>query len=318
MDHDVNHRLAERLKQARSARGWTLEQFAEASGVSRAMISKIERAEVSPTAAVLARLAAGLGTSMASLFPAPRSAPDRLSRWDDQSAWQDPASGYIRRNVSPAGAAAEIVYVTFPAGGRVVFDTYTAPHDIEQQVWVLEGEIEMGIGREPEFSPMLQNSSILVFAWGATVPMIAHAAGIELDEITTTWDKWVTPTDRRTVKGVIPAGNVAAVRFTINGVYRGETRIQLEHVNRIGRDAAPDWPSGDSDDVYRVDIEGTPSIFQETAFRFTDGSGRDAATAGCLATGLRALNAVPAVNDLPPGWVTALDLPLIPGRGTIR
>jgi 4-hydroxy-tetrahydrodipicolinate reductase len=179
-------------------------------------------------------------------------------------------------------------------------------------------EIEMGIGREPEFSPMLQNSSILVFAWGATVPMIAHAAGIELDEITTTWDKWVTPTDRRTVKGVIPAGNVAAVRFTINGVYRGETRIQLEHVNRIGRDAAPDWPSGDSDDVYRVDIEGTPSIFQETAFRFTDGSGRDAATAGCLATGLRALNAVPAVNDLPPGWVTALDLPLIPGRGTIR
>ncbi len=57
---------------------------------------------------------------------------------------------------------------------------------------------------------------------------------------------------------------------------------------------------------------------QETAFRFTDGSGRDAAIAGCLATGLRALNAVPAVNDLPAGWVTALDLPLIPGRGTVR
>lgn len=179
-------------------------------------------------------------------------------------------------------------------------------------------EFEMGIGREPEFTPLLENRDILVFAWGATVPMIAHAAGIELDEITTTWDKWVTPTERTTVKGVIGAGNVAAVRFTINGVYRGETRIQLEHVNRIGRDAAPDWPSGDKDDVYRVDIEGTPSIFQETAFRFTDGSGRDAATAGCLATGLRALNAVPAVNDLPSGWVTALDLPLIPGRGTIR
>ena len=47
----------------------------------------------------------------------------------------------------------------------------------------------------------------------------------------------------------------------------------------------PDWPSGNENDVYRVDIEGTPSIFQETAFRFTDGSGRDAAAAGCLATG---------------------------------
>ena len=65
-------------------------------------------------------------------------------------------------------------------------------------------------------------------------------------------------------------------------------------------------------------IDGSPSITQETAFRFSDGSGRDAAAAGCLATGLRALNAVPAVNDLPPGWVTALDLPLIPGVGTIR
>ena len=84
-------------------------------------------------------------------------------------------------------------------------------------------------------------------------------------------------------------------------------------MNRVGTDAAPDWPRGTQDDVYRVEIEGTPSITQETAFRFTDGSGRDAAAAGCLATGLRALNAVPAVNELPPGWVTALDLPLIPG-----
>jgi hypothetical protein len=148
-------------------------------------------------------------------------------------------------------------------------------------------EVEMGIGREPEFRPMLENRDVLIFAWGGTVPMIAHAAGIMLDEITTTWDKWVTPDERKTAKGIIPPGHVAAVRFTING-------------------------------VYRVDIEGTPSISQETAFRFTDGSGRDAAAAGCLATGMRALNAVPAVNGLSPGWVTPLDLPLIAGVGTIR
>lgn len=179
-------------------------------------------------------------------------------------------------------------------------------------------EFEMGIGRSPDYTPLLEHRDILVMSWGATVPMIAHAAGIPLDEITTTWEKWVTPEDRKSAKGIIQAGNVAAVRFTINGRYRGETRIQLEHVNRIGLDAAPDWPTGNDNDVYRVDIEGTPSISQETAFRFTDGSGRDAAAAGCLATGLRALNAVPAVNALPPGWVTALDLPLIPGAGTIR
>jgi len=179
-------------------------------------------------------------------------------------------------------------------------------------------EDEMGIGRSPDFRPLLEHPEMLIMAWGGTVPMMAHAAGIELDEITTMWDKWVTDEEIKTAKGVINPGEVAAINFTINGVYRGETRIQLEHVNRVGPNSAPDWARGNQDDVYRVEIEGTPSISQETAFRFTDGSGRDAAAAGCLATGLRALNAVPAVNDLPSGWVTALDLPLIPGAGTIR
>jgi 2,4-diaminopentanoate dehydrogenase len=179
-------------------------------------------------------------------------------------------------------------------------------------------EDEMGIGRPPEFVPLLEHTDILVMSWGATVPMMAHAVGIELDEITTTWEKWVTDQPVKTAKGLIEPGCVAAIRFTINGIYRGEPRICLEHINRVGAAAAPDWPRGNENDVYRVVIDGSPSITQETAFRFTDGSGRDAAAAGCLATGLRALNAVPAVNQLPPGWVTALDLPLIPGFGTIR
>ena len=179
-------------------------------------------------------------------------------------------------------------------------------------------EEEMGIGRSPEFTPLLEHQDILVMSWGATVPMIAHAVGIELDRITTTWDKWVTPDPIKTAKGLINPGEVAAIHFTINGIFKGETRIALEHINRVGTDAAPEWPRGTEDDVYRVEIDGSPSIRQETAFRFTDGSGRDAAAAGCLATGLRALNAVSAVNELPPGWVTALDLPLIPGAGTIR
>ena len=179
-------------------------------------------------------------------------------------------------------------------------------------------EDEMGIGRAPEYTPLLEHQDILVMSWGATVPMIAHAAGIELDRIATTWEKWVTPTPVQTAKSTINPGEVAAIHFTINGIFKGETRIALEHINRVGEAAAPEWPRGTEDDVYRVEIDGSPSIRQETAFRFTDGSGRDAAAAGCLATGLRALNAVPAVNECAPGWVTALDLPLIPGAGTIR
>jgi 4-hydroxy-tetrahydrodipicolinate reductase len=176
----------------------------------------------------------------------------------------------------------------------------------------------MGIGFAPEHRSLLETPEILIVAWGASVPLMADAVGIKLDDITTTWEKWVTDLPIETAKGVVEAGTVAAIRFTINGIVRGEPRISLEHVNRVGKDSAPDWPRGNQNDVYQVVIDGSPSITQETAFRFTDGSGRDAAAAGCLATGMRALNAIPAVNDLPGGWVTALDLPLIPGQGTIR
>src|SRR3989440_666131 len=107
--------------------------------------------------------------------------------------------------------------------------------------------------------------------------MMAHAVGIELDEITTTWDKWVTDQEIKTAKGVIHPGEVAAINFTINGVYNGGARIQLEHVNPVGTDTAPHWRRGTQDDVYPVEIEGTPSITPETPLRFTHGSGRGAA-----------------------------------------
>jgi hypothetical protein len=177
-------------------------------------------------------------------------------------------------------------------------------------------EDEMGIGRPPDAPALLENSEILIMAWGPTVPMMAESAGIQLDDIRTVWEKWVTDRPIPSAKGVIQPGNVAAIRFEIQGIFRGEPRIVLEHVNRIGPDAAPQWPRGNTPDCYRVEIDGSPSIVQETSFRSArDG---DPVAGGCLATGLRALNAIPAVNSCAPGWVTALDLPLIAGRGTIR
>lgn len=177
---------------------------------------------------------------------------------------------------------------------------------------------EMGFGHPPTYRPILSVPEVLILAWGGTVPMIAHAAGIELDRITTTWDTWVTDHPIETAVGTFAAGTVAAVRFTIDGIVDGQARITLEHVNRVGAGSAPDWPRGNTDDVYQVLIDGSPSIRQETAIRFTDGSGRTPAVAGCLATGMRALNALPAVIAAEPGFVTALDLPLVPGIGTIR
>lgn len=142
--------LSSRVKAARLGRNWTLDEFARASGVSRAMISKIERGEVSPTAAVLARLAAGLDVSLASFFAEAGAGRGPLSRAAGQTAWTDPETGYTRRNVSPPAArdAAEIVDVTMPPGARVVFDNLPAATGLAQQVWLLSGTLEMTVGDE--------------------------------------------------------------------------------------------------------------------------------------------------------------------------
>ena len=117
--------------------------------------------------------------------------------------------------------------------GRV--DSVRASELLDYTDYEGDYEDEMGIGRSPDFTPLLEIPELLIMAWGATVPMIAHAAGIELDDITTTWEKWVTPTDRKTAKGVIAAGDVAAIRFTINGVYDGR---EVDHA----RARQPDRP----------------------------------------------------------------------------
>ena len=142
---DINARIASRVRQLRADRGLALDALAESSGVSRSMISLIERGESSPTAVVLEKLATGLGVPLAALFNAPAAPPDPVSRRKDQVEWRDPASGYLRRNVSPAGfpSPLHLVEVFFPAGARVAYETGARPGVTHQQIWVLQGEIEI-------------------------------------------------------------------------------------------------------------------------------------------------------------------------------
>ncbi len=150
VEPDLNHRIAQRLRDLRGAGGLTLEALAERSGVSRSMISLIERGESSPTAVLLERLATALNVPLASLFEAPAPSPEPVARRADQPRWRDPASGYVRRNVSPGGFASpiRIVEVEFPAGARVAFDTGARDVRVHQQVWVLEGAIDVWVGDE--------------------------------------------------------------------------------------------------------------------------------------------------------------------------
>jgi transcriptional regulator with XRE-family HTH domain len=150
-NEDINGRIARRVRELRAARQLSLEVLAGACGVSRSMISLIERGESSPTAAVLDKLASGLGVPLASLFddPAPRTAaPQPLARRDAQPEWRDPQSGYVRRNLSPPSFPSPIhlVEVRFPPRARVAFDSGPRDAEMHQQIWMLDGALELSIG----------------------------------------------------------------------------------------------------------------------------------------------------------------------------
>jgi len=152
---DLNHTIAARVRALRAAQRLSLDALAGKSGVSRSMISLIERGESSPTAVVLQKLAVAFGVVLAALFDAPQdltTEPKRgpVSRREDQPEWQDPDSGYRRRNVSPPGAPQpiQIVDVRFPAGARVAFENNGRDAHTCQQVWVLDGTMEISVGKE--------------------------------------------------------------------------------------------------------------------------------------------------------------------------
>ena len=134
--------LAARIKAEREGRGWSLAELARRADVSKAMISKVERGESSPTAALLGKLAGALGVTMSQLFSAIEEAPNRLSRRIDQPVWVDPAVGFVRRTLTPTGSGAgvELVHGDLPPGAEIAYPA-AAFSVIDQQIVVLDGRL---------------------------------------------------------------------------------------------------------------------------------------------------------------------------------
>jgi transcriptional regulator with XRE-family HTH domain len=146
---DINQLIAGHVRALRTARDLSLAELAERSGVSRSNISLIERGESSPTATVLDKLSAALGVTVAALFAPVAPAASPLARRAEQPQWTDPASGYVRRNLSPpVTSPIQLVEVEFPAGRRVAYDTVARDADVHQQVWIVAGTMELTVGAE--------------------------------------------------------------------------------------------------------------------------------------------------------------------------
>jgi transcriptional regulator with XRE-family HTH domain len=138
--------LAATVQAARAARGLSVASLAARSGVSRAMIGKIERGAVQPTAALLARLSGALGMTLSELIARAEADDRRLVRAAEQPVWVDPDSGYRRRAVSPPGGSPlELVEVQLPPGAQVPMPA-GAYAFIHQQIWVLAGHLRFREG----------------------------------------------------------------------------------------------------------------------------------------------------------------------------
>ena len=144
---DFDQRIARRVKARRLALALTIDVLAERSGVSRAMISKVERGETSPTAVLLGKLANALDVTLSQLF-SDETEEGPLVRAQTRKAWRDPATGYLRRNVSPASAPVDVVEVTLPSGASVTHDN-AVPMHLTQLVWVFDGHLTLVIDGTP-------------------------------------------------------------------------------------------------------------------------------------------------------------------------
>jgi 4-hydroxy-tetrahydrodipicolinate reductase len=169
----------------------------------------------------------------------------------------------------------------------------------------------MGFGQPLDAKPILLMPGVLTIAWGGTVRLLAEGLGVELDEIREHHERYPADESFDTPLGRVEKGTMAGLRFEVQGVIDGKPAIVVEHVTRLRDDIAPEWPQG-GEGGYRVIIEGVPSLTCE--LQMADEHG-DHAVGGVVLTATRVVNVIPDVCRADPGLLSALDIPLVTGRG---
>jgi 4-hydroxy-tetrahydrodipicolinate reductase len=162
----------------------------------------------------------------------------------------------------------------------------------------------MGFGKKEPSESLLLSPGSIGLAWGPVIGLVAKAIGLELDRIEE-WHEVIRADEPIEIaSGTIEAGTISGMRFEIRGIVGGAPRIIVEHVTRLRDEDAPEWPQGQ---CYRINITGEPNLQLELALSSDHG---DHNHAGCLATAMHILNAIPSVVAAPPGVATVLDLPV--------
>ena len=145
----VDSDIARLLLKHRKARNWTVVELAQRSGVSQAMISKVERGNSSPSATILSRLANAMNITLSKLFAELEQNQNSLVLFaHQQQHWTDKQSGITRWSLSPAGASPELIKVEIPAMGQLTIPVSANEHLSGQTLWVLSGSLDFRVNHQ--------------------------------------------------------------------------------------------------------------------------------------------------------------------------
>lgn len=173
----------------------------------------------------------------------------------------------------------------------------------------------MGFGQPMEQIPFLLQPGVLQIGWGSVVRQLAKGLDITLDAVVETYTRGGAPEAFDIATGHIPQGSMAALRFEVSGMLNDRAVLVLEHVCRLREDLEPEWPQpAQPGGSYRIEITGEPHYTMDLCTNNSHGF-NDAALVGAA---MRIVNAIPDVVNAQPGLLTALDLPLITGRGLVQ
>lgn len=159
--------LARRLKSLRTDRGYSLQDLADRSAISRATLSRIENAEVSPTAETLGALATAFGITISRILAPVERSFQALIPHDQQTAWRDPRGGFTRTIVSPSNASlsVEIIRCELAPRQTIAYDKPSVP-GLEHHLTLLSGALTVTV--ETETYHLKQNDCLRYRLFGAT------------------------------------------------------------------------------------------------------------------------------------------------------
>jgi 4-hydroxy-tetrahydrodipicolinate reductase len=187
---------------------------------------------------------------------------------------------------------------------------YSSYPDAELTGWAF------GFGRRPEEDIPLFMPGAATATWSGPIQLVADALGVELDGFEEELEHRLAPETFETAMGTMAEGTIAAVRFAVHGMRGGRAVITAVHCNRMRADLAPEWPvlTNGKQDGYLIEVVGSPSVTCQIELADDHGDNNGG---GIIGTAMRAINAIPAVLQAPPGLVTPLDLPTICARGLV-